>query len=292
MRHAILIMAHHNFDQLDRLCRLFLDDRFHVYLHVDARVGMPDDAVRRIFSRHNVTTVESREVCWGGYSQVDCEMRLITAAVKDGGYDRLHLLSGDDLPIKSLDEIDSFFEGLPPFEYLAIKESGTASEVTREVRERIDLFWPRQEVDGRSQSIRTRMGTALQRLVPPHRIASRGIRVIGKGANWFSITGGFAEFVVANGKWVEDAMRQTRCADEVFLQTLALNSSFAGRIAPFNSDDNLMALRLIDWKRGGPYTWRLPDLGEILSSGALFARKFDMAADPELFDAICRRVRA
>ena len=33
-------------------------------------------------------------------------------------------------------------------------------------------------------------------------------------------------------------------------------------------------MRLIDWKRGRPYVFRLNDFDEIINSPAMFARKF------------------
>lgn len=86
-------------------------------------------------------------------------------------------------------------------------------------------------------------------------------------------------------------MKDTKCADEVFLQTLVLNSSFKDNVAPHKDDDNLMALRLIDWNRGAPYIWTSHDIDEILQSDAMFARKFDMNRDRRLFEELCRRAR-
>jgi len=47
-------------------------------------------------------------------------------------------------------------------------------------------------------------------------------------------------------------------------------------------------LRYIDWRMGGyhPKTLGLDDIPRILASGAHFARKFDLAMGPEVFDAI------
>jgi len=53
-------------------------------------------------------------------------------------------------------------------------------------------------------------------------------------------------------------------------------------------------LRYIDWSLSGhhPKTLGVEDIPRILASGAHFARKFDLAKDPEVFDAIDAAVDA
>ena len=44
--------------------------------------------------------------------------------------------------------------------------------------------------------------------------------------------------------------------------------------------------RLIDWKRGNPYTWRKQDFDELVNSDLLFARKFDIVVDNQIINCI------
>ena len=65
---------------------------------------------------------ERVDVRWGDFSQVECELALFKAVVKNG-YDYYHLLSGVDLPIKSAQYLVDFFEKLigssdPVFRFL------------------------------------------------------------------------------------------------------------------------------------------------------------------------------
>lgn len=48
MRHALLIMAHHNFNQLACLCGLFNDGRFHIYLHIDSKSNVPQEILNKL----------------------------------------------------------------------------------------------------------------------------------------------------------------------------------------------------------------------------------------------------
>jgi hypothetical protein len=76
--------------------------------------------------------------------------------------------------------------------------------------------------------------------------------------------------------------------DEIFFQTIILNSSFARRAV----NDNL---RYIEWKdpdAGSPAILRKSDFQKLASSSKLFARKFDMTVDTEVLDFIDREIIA
>ena len=51
---------------------------------------------------------ENMEVAHGGYSQIDCTLRLLRKAY-DAGMDYFHLISGQDYPCRSNEEFDAFF---------------------------------------------------------------------------------------------------------------------------------------------------------------------------------------
>jgi hypothetical protein len=81
--------------------------------------------------------------------------------------------------------------------------------------------------------------------------------------------------------------RNSYCGDEVFVQTVAANSEYAGRLfMPQCNDDHFACARLIDWERGNPYIWRTEDFDLIKSSPCMFARKFDLSVDSNIVDLI------
>lgn len=49
------------------------------------------------------------DVRWGNLSQIRTEYALLEEALKHGSYEYYHILSGQDLPIKTQDEIHQFF---------------------------------------------------------------------------------------------------------------------------------------------------------------------------------------
>ena len=98
---------------------------------------------------------------------------------------------------------------------------------------------------------------------------------LGKGANWFSITGAFARYIVENEKFIHEHFRQTYCADEVFVQTMLKMSPFRDNWYGFkNKDIQSQNLRETDWNRGKPYTFRKDEYFDLTKSAYIFARKF------------------
>lgn len=117
--------------------------------------------------------------------------------------------------------------------------------------------------------------------------------VFQNGANWFSITDELARFVLGQSAWIHSTFKNTRCADEIFLQTIVHNSEYAGRLFhPRYDDTNQAIMRLIDWKRGSPYIWRISDKQELLQSNMLFARKFNSEVDRDIIDFISSFIKS
>ncbi|WP_243680884.1 beta-1,6-N-acetylglucosaminyltransferase [Lacticaseibacillus manihotivorans] len=100
--------------------------------------------------------------------------------------------------------------------------------------------------------------------------------IIAKGSQWFSITDDFAKYVVSNSALVTRVCRVSRAPDEVFLQTLLLNSKFASKLAPQTSGN----LRYIRWGQGNsPKSLGPKDFQALQQSGKLFARKISGLSD-------------
>ena len=111
-KHAYLVMAHQDWSLLSRLLQCIDDPRNAIFIHVDKKADFPAAAVYRP-EKATCTYIPRRRVSWGGYSIVAAELALLEAAAARG-YDFYHLLSGQDLPIKSQDEIHAFFDGQDP----------------------------------------------------------------------------------------------------------------------------------------------------------------------------------
>lgn len=93
--------------------------------------------------------------------------------------------------------------------------------------------------------------------------------------------------MIDNEKEIEKRYKYTFCSDEIFLQSLIMNSKFRDNIYKFlNEKKTEAAMRYIDWERGTPYTFREEDYNLLINSEMLFARKFSEKIDKKIIEKI------
>lgn len=274
-RHAYLIMAHHRPDLLRVLLEDLDDPRNDIYLHVDAKAA-PEMAPENFrVSRAGFKAIPSMEVNWGGYSQIECALNLLQAAVEDGGHGRVHLMTGSTFPLKTQDQLHAYFARNQEREYIAL--DNPAPERTKyrylfnEVGKRSRFAWPR---------LLLRRGyLRLQKLLGVDRFR-RFNMTHKKGLAYWSITGRLAEYTVKRRDLIYDMMRYSFCGDEVFMQTIAWNSPFREKL--FDREGNLNdSRRATTWpledagiKRWG-HNFLMEDLSWLRGTEAFFALKFE-----------------
>lgn len=290
MKHAFMIESHTNWNQLKVLLSLLEDERSVIYVHVDRKASdfnssFFDGAV----TRGELHFVRRIPVTWGGSSQIDAEMILLSEAIKsDAEY--YHLISGFDLPLHGMDYFDAFFEEQRGKEFLHFTECG--STMKPRTLDRIDIYHPWQNKLGKHCRNVERMLYVTQSALGVHRL--RGSRLVfGKGANWFSVTKDFAKYVCEVWPNYRTMFSSSFCADEMFLHTILLNSPFAENLYDKYFDDDYGAvMRLIEWSDGDLKTLTMDDLPELERSPMLFARKFDERVDADVIQELAHRVQS
>ncbi len=105
------------------------------------------------------------------------------------------------------------------------------------------------------------------------------------GWTWWSITDDMARYVIEKEPEVYNVFKNAKAPDEFFVPTLAYNSGFAEKIYSHENHEKA-TMRMIDWKRGKPYTYRSEDFDELIQSPYMFARKFDEQVDYRIIDMI------
>lgn len=288
-KHAYLIIAHKNDKTFKTLVQLLDYKDNDIFIHMDSKLDNYDAAkTEGIAKKSRVFHSERTNVSWGGYSQINAEMVLLKKATETGKYDYYHLISGEDLPIKTQKEIHAFFDKNKGKEYVEFFKGDFVDDY------RVKYWYPFQEKLGRKNPRFTSMFALIQR---PFIRRNRGIK-FQKGTNWFSITDDFARYVVSKEEWVKRVFRKTWCCDEVFLHTLLVGSPFMKNVFHHADDgkkygwDNTCCMREIDWTRGAPYTFRLEDFDMLMKSEMCFARKFDASVDDKIIDKIKKRLSA
>lgn len=282
-KQAILIIAHEVNSAFTSLIQMLDHKKIDIFIHMDAKNKSYNPAeTLKLVKSGRIFHTKRIKVSWGGYSQIEAELILLEAASSQEHYEHYHLISGADLPIKTREEIIDFFERHHGIEFLNFQSSKFL------FYDRVRYYYPFQEIAGRKSSIIIRIASKLclilQKFMHVHR--NKNIK-FQKGTNWFSITDELARYVISKREWILKVFHNTKCCDEVFLHTLIVNSTFIDNIfcKDFNND-HLSAMRLIDWKRGSPYTFRSTDIDEIKASEAMFARKFHPSVDAEIIEKI------
>ena len=117
-KHAYLIIAHTNWNQLNKLVRVLDDLRNDLYIHIDQKSLISFNKTGGVETRYsNVYVVNSFDVRWGHVSQIKAEIELFEkSSLKQYSY--YHLISGMDLPLHNQDYIHKFFETNQGYEFI------------------------------------------------------------------------------------------------------------------------------------------------------------------------------
>lgn len=154
--------------------------------------------------------------------------------------------------------------------------------------DRIRFYYRFQEVVGRRKNsilgIIQRIDLRLQSLLGIKRNKNT---VFQKGSNWCSIKGNFDQYLLEKQIWIEDIFYDTYCCDEVFFQTVLINSKYKDNLYNLQYDDAAIGnMRLIDWGRGNPYVFSSSDYDQLISSELLFARKFQWTTNSDIVEML------
>lgn len=286
-KHAYLIIAHNDFGILEKLIKLLDDPRNDIYLHIDKKVkDFSFESYQKLPTKSKLFFVNRSDVRWGDFSQIQCELKLLNAALA-GKYQYYHLLSGVDLPLKSNDEIHSFFDAHQGKEFVHFCRAESAKSVEDRV-----LHYHFVRVPAK---LKTYTDFLLQQIHKRTKYKRRwdDSALIQYGANWFSITHALAECVISKKKWIKRYFHHSFCADEIFLQTIVYNSKFFDSLYSKKMDGDYAAcVRHIDWARGDPYTFREEDFDLLIKSEKLFARKFSSNVDDRIVQQVYEHVSA
>lgn len=292
-RHAYLITAHDKPEQLKLLLSLLDDPNNDLYLHIDKKAtAIHDSDLTAIVRQASIQFVPRLDARWGSEVFIDAIASLLREAVKTE-HVYYHLLSGVDLPLKLQEEIRAFFQEHVGKEFVAFDQKSADPRVLAQRLGKYSFQRPVKPFALRIYKRTEPLWNRLQNVLGVNRIKRCPV-VFQKGAVWFSITHAFALYVLEQFPRYRAYFRHSVCADEIWLQTILLHSPFMEHRFFTGWDDELAAtMRYVDWSDGGrsPKVLLSEDYDALVSSGALFARKFDRAVDGAVIDRIAQSVR-
>ncbi|TVX79122.1 beta-1,6-N-acetylglucosaminyltransferase [Peribacillus simplex] len=274
LKMAYAIQCHTNSEQVNRLIESLDDENIDFFIHVDQK----SDILKNITVKDNVFILRKRiDVQWGGFSQVEATLELLKAIkCKDEEYAYVHLISGQDFPIKSKDDIQQFFRetgGSQFIEYVDFPSN---------FLNRVEVYYPKFFF-GRGGKIKKIIRGVYNRGVMKTFFKRRTnyLPTLYYGSSWFSITSDCVDYIlnfIDKNNEFYNFFKNSFCSDEMFFQTIILNSRFKEKVV----NDNL---RYIDWYKKGlasPKTLLLEDYSKLINTNKLFARKFDSRIDSQI----------
>ncbi|WPX41442.1 beta-1,6-N-acetylglucosaminyltransferase [Akkermansia sp. N21116] len=213
MKFAYLILAHHNFLQLQLLLDLLDDERNDIYAHLDKKIR---DIVILGLVKSKLYYIEKRaSVTWENVSQIRAEYNLFRADFNNKPYDYYHLISKDTMPIKINDYIQDFFEKNRGNKFVgygrAAPERCTKYHLfTQYFRHKIWII----------REFFHLMRNAFEPIINlfPKKIPI-GIE-FKKGAQWINITNECLRLILDKEDCGLSFFKRTYCCDNVFVQTI------------------------------------------------------------------------
>lgn len=274
MKIAFLILAHDNWQHLNRLLAA-LDDEEHVfYLHIDKKVPMPDLCK----TKAKLVFVDRINVWWGGWS-VQAAVNIMLKAAAKNGFDYYVLLSGTDYPIKPKNHL-----------YKRLKEGGEYIDLQRgfspqKPESRIRYYY----IDGSNRwnkkSLKTIIYFALE-------VFQQRIKFVRKknypfekacfGSMWWALSHDCVEYILRfmqNNPGFVPFFKTSWCPDESFIHTIIGNSAFLplckGSLTYADWSENRSSPAIITMKHVEMFKKKLSTDKLFLQNGPCFARKFD-----------------
>ena len=300
MRIAYIILAYKYPEQLVRLISKLNTDDVSFFLHIDKKTDKKiyEQVLTQLKDFPNVSFIKRYNSAWGSFDIVRASLEGIKSVVETGTeFDYVIHLSGQDYLIKSNEQIKKFFQennGKEFIEYLPLpcskwgwKNGGLTRVEYWHIRWKGEYFCIPQKREFKSP-INSFLYSLLISLLPKRRKFPEGFALYG-GSQFWCLTGEcikwINDFVKQNPKFV-NRFNYTYCTDELFYQTLIVNSPFKEKI--INA-----CLTYVEWPNINawhPKILEKNDFEKISESEKLFARKFDLTRDSDILDMIDKMI--
>ena len=275
MRVAHLILVHAYPKMLERLVNRLQYPDADIYIQLDKKADIRQ--FKNLQYNDNVFFVENRvKTEWGNYSIVEATLagfkHILDTQIP---YSHINLLSGQDYPLRPLVEFHAFL----------------AKNLDRSFMHSLSLAGDEWE-DGKDRLVKYSLGdyrfkgkyilqAIANRVLPPRKVPG-GIMLYGR-SQWITVTPECALYTInyiAHNRKVKRYLRMTWAVDELFFQSILMNSPLKNKLI----NDNLRYIEQFGANR--PVIFKACDLEKLKASGKFFARKFEDEIDTEIYDLL------
>lgn len=141
MKIAVAMLCHKNVERINSLLRAMENENISFFIHVDRKSTIS----RHDISGNNVTVIPmecSVDIQWGGFGMIEATLRIIeTIRQSNQEYDYIWLMSGQDWPLRSADDIVKYIENHNGDDFIEILPDQESFE--RGYCKRNALYYPR-----------------------------------------------------------------------------------------------------------------------------------------------------
>lgn len=291
MKHAYLIMAHANFEQLSFLVTLLDHEKNDIFIHIDEKSSdVPMASILNSAKKSRIIFCQRHRIYWGGVSQIVVELELFKIAQQTGQYHFYHLISGVDLPLQSQEFIHDFFEKHSDRIFLNMMTlEGDKENIDRiKYYHYFESFNPRTipGILGKGLFKLYRfMEVFVQKISGVDRLKKYGLTCL-KASQWVSLPKDVVDKLIQEESYIMKVFQHSFLCDEMFIPMMidawGMNDRIYDRTVNHNTKNEFQGnLRHVNWWDGNPYVWSdspddLKKLEGIRNKGYLFARKFDI----------------
>lgn len=280
MRIAHLIITYTNPQQTERMIRKMAHPDFDFYIHVDKKIDI--NPYLYLNELPNVFFIQNREdVRWAGFNTVKAIFKSIEEICECGKkYSFINLLSGQDYPLKSADQLVKFFRVNKGKEFISYRDILTDWKEAQMRYNRYHLVNYRfngRYIKGSHIIEKILTGIFGRRKIPYN------YHPFGESMFWM-LSPEAAMYVVnkvKSDKKLKRFFTYTWASDEFLFQTIIMNSKYRSRVENNN-------YRYIDWseKKANPKILLADDFHKLKNSTMLFGRKFDISKDEEILNKL------
>lgn len=290
MKQAFLITAYKDYESLLDLVNLFTKTGL-CFVHVDKKSKtITDENIKTLNQIEGCEVVREYDIKWGGFAHIRAIVRLMMMALSHEEVSYMHLLTGEDYPLVSVEELDRLFLGEKKDKiYFSYMTPEMLPETVTKRYQYINYFQDKN-VKNKVLWLIQDLTVQLQRMLGRKRdhIGEFKDNQIYKGLVYISQPADIARYVVnyisKHRSFWED-LKRCQVPEEFFFQTILMNSEFKERVID-------QELRYMDWSKGdgaSPCYLEDADFDQVMKAkkeGCLFARKFHPSISKELRNKI------
>lgn len=266
---AVLIYAHKEKEQVQRLINTLVHKDVDIYVHCDSKF--------EVNNFNNAIMIKKRYDCgWGKPDIINSIISSLKEIKEYKKYDYYILLSGQDYLIISINKIVKFLNKNKGKEFIEYKKIGKK-----------DDEW---DISNRYSYYRFNNSSLLDKIsryLYNKRKFINNLTPYG-GSLWWMLTDDAINYIINyyDENKLYKSIRYTSCFDEVFFQSILCNSKFIDNVVNNN-------YHYIDWSehiekknKGNPNTLKIKDYNKIINSNKFIARKFDIKVDGKILDKL------